>query len=107
MVCWAALLPLTLKVGAETPLGSDVVDQVYSQAVWPAASLPRTENRAAVPVTALDDAAAAVATVGATTGGATTVAWDERTPGSIGSRASLAKRLAALNRVARFEHFRT
>ena len=64
VVRWAALLPLILKVGAETPLGSDAVNQVYLR-LWPAASLPRTESCAVVPVTALDDAAAAVATVGA------------------------------------------
>ena len=65
VVFCAALLPLTLKVGAAVPLGVVVAAQLYVRLPAPVSkSAPSAERTVVVPVTVPGAAAAAVATLG-------------------------------------------
>ena len=64
MVFFAALTLLTLKIGANAPLGNDVVVQAYFRLLSPASSKPRTQSCTVVPVTGLEAAVAATDAIG-------------------------------------------
>ena len=64
VVLLAAFVSLALNVGTGAPAGCDRAAQVYVKLDSPPSSAPSTLRLTDVPVTVLEDAAAAVATVG-------------------------------------------
>ena len=63
VVFLAAFVPLRLNNGTAAPLGRDGAVHVYLRLLSPPSSAPKTDSCTVVPVTLLDVAAAAVATV--------------------------------------------